>query len=89
MGLSQYEIDGLHMALLYRAAAPDNATKLRMAVDLMPSQRAESVRVFVDDVTALRVDQLQRGQTALLAMSDDEWEGLFDGKGAPAGGLTP
>jgi hypothetical protein len=79
MGLSPYEVDGLRMALLYRAAAPDNATKLRMAIDLMPDAQTVNARVFMDELTAQRLDGMQRGQTALLAMTDEEWEALFDG----------
>jgi hypothetical protein len=80
MGLSQPECDGLRDVLLYRAVTPDNATKLQIAIDLMPAPRAEGVQVFMDSITAARIDGMTRGQTALLAMSDDEWEGLFDGQ---------
>lgn len=69
----------MRAALLMRTAQPDNATKLKIAISLMPQRQMVSVSAFMDEMTALRMNTMQRGQTALLAMTDEEWEGLFNG----------
>ncbi len=81
MGLGQPEIEGIRAALLYRAVAPDNTTKLSMVISLMPAQQVVSVQAFMDDITTLRLNMMQRGQTALLAMSDEEWNAMLEGTG--------
>lgn len=78
MGLSQPELDGIRSALLARSAKLDNASKLQLAIDLMPAEQAVSVHTFMDEMTALRLSIMQRGQTALLALSDEEWENWND-----------
>lgn len=79
MGLSPSELEGVEAALWSSAANLDNAGKLQMAIDLMPTERKTSVVMFMDELTALRTAQFERGQTALLAMTDDEWEAWING----------
>lgn len=61
------------MALLMHTTKPDNATKLRMAFDLMPASRGTSAKEFIAQMDAADTERLARGRDYLQALPDDEW----------------
>lgn len=83
LGLSESEVDGFREMMLYRAAKPDLTSKLALSINALPGQQADTVSVFMDDMTALRTSVMERGASALLALSDDEWKEIM-GEGANA-----
>lgn len=87
-GLSEAEVDALAEALTVRMAGQDGAGKLKMTLDLTPPNSKQSMQAFVDDMAALRKDQMQRAADDIMGMSDAEWDAIMNGDDN-AGPSTP
>ena len=82
-GLSDAEVEGVRLFLLGRAAQLDGASKLAVAIDLMPSQQAASVGEFLTALGDLGRGIMARGASALNAIDDAEWEQLINEQETP------
>lgn len=76
--LEHAELEGILAALVMRAAQPDNATKLDMALDLQPKTRRAANAEFLASLGQLDDDLLARGRAVLDALSDEEWDALLE-----------
>lgn len=73
MGLSRADAEGLLSGALINAVAPDNATKLSMALDGFPKTRRAANSEFLAQMDTLDDALLARGRAVLDALSDEEW----------------
>jgi hypothetical protein len=73
LGLDAHTVEGVRTYLLHRAAQLDGAGRFDLAFAQLPKDEANSVSVFLDEMTALRQTVMDRGRTALAALSEDEW----------------
>lgn len=87
--LEHAELEGILAALVMRAAQPDNATKLHMALDLQPKTRRAANSEFLVALGQMDDALLARGRAVLDAMSDEEWDALLEDDEEPeAGGVS-
>lgn len=71
--LEHAELEGILAALVMRAAQPDNAIKLDMALDLQPKTRRAANSEFLVALGQMDDALLARGRAVLDALSDEEW----------------
>lgn len=78
LGLSPAGVEGVRAALLMRTASLDLATKLDMAITLLPDGARGASRAFVGQVADLSATRLASGRALLEALPDAEWDAIFD-----------
>jgi hypothetical protein len=79
LGLDAPAMEGVRYYLLNRAAQLDGAGRFDLAFAQLPKDEAASVSVFLDEMTALRQTVMERGRTAVAALSEDEWNAYHTG----------
>jgi hypothetical protein len=71
-------MEGVQTALLTNAVPLTLAQRLQIALDQLPADHREGADEFLASLSAMGREVLQRGSGVLEAMSDEEWDALFN-----------
>lgn len=78
-GLDRADLDALQETLMMQSA--DLTAEQRFNLELMqtPEDTQERVTAFTEGYSKLSAGIMSKGKSALMAMSDEEWERLTNG----------
>lgn len=79
LGMEQSQIDGLRATLLKRSADLDAETSLSVALEAAEPTLKEMMDEFIAAQAEAHAALMRRGRDTLNAMSDAEWNAIFEG----------
>lgn len=71
------ELEALEWFLVDRAAELDGATRLDVALSMLPLDEQQAADTFLSEINTLRRGIVQRGADIVGAIDDAEWERLI------------